>query len=181
MSDISKTDTRTAAIRMETDGIKFYNDLATKTLHPMGKAMFKSFAEDEKSHAKRLRALLSNDKEASPSGEKDAAHPGERVVTIFQKMGRELKNKVDVNTNDIEAVRLAMKMEESGTKFYEQAAKDARNIKDAETYRFLANEEKIHGAILKNTLECLENSEKWEAEKEGRIYDVWMNMINKKL
>ncbi|MBF8275458.1 MAG: rubrerythrin subfamily [Candidatus Brocadiaceae bacterium] len=181
MSDISKTDTRTAAIQMETDGIKFYSDLAAKTLHPMGKAMFKSFAEDEKSHAKRLRALLSNDKEASPSGEKDTAHPGERVVTIFQKMGRELKHKVDVNTNDIEAVRLAMKMEESGTKFYEQAAKDARNTKDAETYRFLANEEKIHCAILKNTLECLENAEKWEAEKEGRIYDVWMNMINKKI
>jgi len=180
MSDISKTDTRTAAIQMETDGIKFYNDLATKTLHPMGKAMFKSFAEDEKSHAKRLRSLLSNDKEASPSGEKHPTHPGERVVTIFQKMGKELKSKVDVNTNDIEAVRLAMKMEESGTKFYEQAAKDAHNTKDAETYRFLANEEKTHCAILKNTLECLENAEKWEAEKEGRIYDVWMNMINKK-
>lgn len=180
MSDISKTDTRTAAIQMETDGIKFYNDLATRTLHPMGKAMFKSFAEDEKSHAKRLRALLSNDKEATPSGEKVTAHPGERVVTIFQKMGKELKGKVDVNTNDIEAVRLAMKMEESGRSFYEQAAKDARYAKDAETYRFLANEEKIHCAILKNTLECLENTEKWEAEKEGRIYDVWMNMINRK-
>ncbi|MEK7699976.1 MAG: ferritin family protein [Planctomycetota bacterium] len=180
MSDISKTDLRSTAIQMETDGIKFYNDLATKTLHPMGKAMFKSFAEDEKSHAKRLRSLLSNDKETSPSSEKNPTHPGERVVTIFQKMGKELTSKVDVNTNDIEAVRLAMKMEESGVKFYDQAAKDARNAKDAETYRFLANEEKIHCAILKNTLECLENSERWEAEKEGRIYDVWMNMINKK-
>ncbi len=180
MSDNAKTDTRTAAIRMETDGIKFYNDLAAKTLHPMGKAMFKSFAEDEKSHAKRLSSLLSGDNEASSSAEKHPAHPGERVVSIFQKMGKELKNKVDVNTNDIEAVRLAMKMEESGTKFYEQAAKDARNTKDVETYHFLANEEKIHCAILKNTLECLENAEKWEAEKEGRIYDVWMNMINKK-
>ena len=180
MSNNSKTDTRAAAIRMETDGIQFYNDLATKTLHPMGKAMFKSFAEDEKSHAKRLSSLLSNDNEASSSGKKRPAHPGERVVSIFQKMGKELRNKVDVNTNDLEAVRLAMKMEESGTKFYEQAAKDACNTKDAETYRFLANEEKIHCSILKNTLECLENAEKWEAEKEGRIYDVWMNMINKK-
>ncbi|MBI2556122.1 MAG: hypothetical protein HYW13_01640 [Planctomycetes bacterium] len=58
MSDSLK-DIKSMAIQMEMDGIKFYSDLAAKTLHPMGKAMFKSFVEDEKLHAKRLRALLS--------------------------------------------------------------------------------------------------------------------------
>ena len=32
-------DIKSMAIQMETDGIKFYSDLAAKTLHPMGKAM----------------------------------------------------------------------------------------------------------------------------------------------
>ncbi|MBI2556121.1 MAG: hypothetical protein HYW13_01635 [Planctomycetes bacterium] len=96
-------------------------------------------------------------------------------------MGSELKKKVNVNTNDIEAVKLAMGIEEKGIKFYEQAAKETCKNKDSETYRFLAGEEKTHFSILKNTLEYLENTELWEAESEGRIYDMWMDMVNKKL
>ena len=177
----SLKDIKSMAIQMEMDGIKFYSDLAAKTLHPMGKAMFKSFVEDEKLHAKRLRALLSTRNESIPVKEKSTINPRERLVTIFQNMDDELKKKVNVNTNDIEAVKLAMGIEEKGIKFYEQAAEETRDKKDSETYRFLSGEEKTHFSILKNTLEYLENTELWEAESEGRIYDMWMNRVNKKL
>ncbi|MDO8141825.1 MAG: ferritin family protein [Candidatus Brocadiales bacterium] len=177
----SLKDIKSMAIQMELDGIKFYNDLAARTLHPMGKAMFKSFIEDEKLHAKRLRALLSAQNETIPVREKRTINPRERLVTIFQNMGDELKKKVDVNTNDIDAVKLAMGIEEKGIQFYEQAARETRDKRDSETYRFLAGEEKTHFSILKNTLEYLENTELWEAEREGRIYDMWMDMVNKKL
>ena len=177
----SLKDIKSMAIQMEMDGIKFYSDLAAKTLHPMGKVMFKSFVEDEKLHAKRLRALLSNQSETVKAEDKSAVNPRERLVTIFREMGNELKKKVNVNTNDIEAVKLAMGIEKEGIKFYEQAAKEIDDKKDSETYRFLAGEEKTHFSILKNTLEYLENTELWEAENEGRIYDMWMNMVNKKL
>lgn len=174
-------DIKSVAIRMETDGIKFYSDLAGRTLHPMGKAMFRSFVEDEKSHVRRLRSLLSARREENQAKKKDTVSPNERLVTIFRKMGEELKKKVDVNTNDIEAVRLAMGLEEKGIEFYEQAAREASNRKDRETYLFLAGEEKAHFSILKNTLEFLEKTELWEAESEGRIYDMWMSMVNKSL
>ncbi|HHT9107435.1 MAG TPA: ferritin-like domain-containing protein [Candidatus Wunengus sp. YC63] len=177
----SLKDIKSMAIQMEMDGIKFYSDLAAKTLHPMGKAMFKSFVEDEKLHAKRLRALLSTQNETVQAKGKSAVNPRERLITIFQNMGDELRKKINVNTNDIEAVKLALGIEEEGIKFYEQAAKESQDKKDSETYRFLAGEEKTHFSILKNTLEYLENNELWEAESEGRIYDMWMNMVNKKL
>ncbi|MDN3513240.1 MAG: ferritin family protein [Candidatus Brocadia sp.] len=179
MSEALK-DIKSIALQMEMDGIKFYNDLASKTFHPMGKAMFKSFVEDEKSHAKRLRALLSA-REEKKIKEKGAVHPKERLITIFQKMGEEMKKKVDFNTNDIEAVKLAMGLEEKGIEFYEQAAKETGDTKDSETYRFLAGEERAHLSILKNTLEFLEKTEQWEAESEGRIYDMWMRVVHEKL
>ncbi len=177
----SLKDIKSMAIQMEMDGIRFYSDLAVKTLHPIGKAMFKSFVEDEKLHAKRLRSLLSTQNESIPAREKSIVTPRERLVTIFQNMDDELKRKINVNTNDIEAVKLAMGIEEKGIKFYEQAAKESQDKKDSEIYRFLAGEEKTHFSILKNTLEYLENTELWEAESEGRIYDTWMDMVNKKL
>jgi len=180
MNDALK-DVKSIALQMEMDGIKFYNDLANKTLHPMGKAMFKSFVEDEKSHAKRLRALLSVRKEKNQTKKKSVVSPRERLITIFQKLGEELKKKVSTTTNDIEAVKLAMELEEKGIEFYEQAAKETSDEKDNETYRFLAGEEKVHFSILKNTLEFLKKTELWEAENEGRIYDLWMNMVNEKI
>jgi len=115
----SLKDIKSMAIQMEMDGIKFYSDLAAKTLHPMGKAMFKSFIEDEKLHAKRLRSLLSTQSEPIPAREKSTVTPRERLVTIFQNMDDELKRKINVNTNDIEAVKLAVGIEEKGSKFYE--------------------------------------------------------------
>ena len=125
----SLKDIKSMAIQMEMDGIKFYSDLATKTLHPMGRAMFKSFVEDEKLHAKRLRALLSTQNETVQAKDKSAVNPRERLITIFQEMGSELKRKVNVNTNDIEAVKLALGIEEKGIKFYEQAAKESQDKK----------------------------------------------------
>ncbi len=175
MGDTLK-DIKSIALQMEMDGIKFYSDLANKTLHPMGRAMFKSFVEDERLHAKRLRLLLSSPAEIE---KKDGKNPQKRLTTIFREMGEELKKKVNVNTNDIDAVRLALKIEEDGIRFYEKAAKDTSDVKDREMYRFLADEEKIHLGILKNTLGYLENTELWDAEDSGRIYDMWMNMINK--
>ncbi|MFO0792506.1 MAG: ferritin family protein [Candidatus Brocadiaceae bacterium] len=175
MGDTLK-DIKSTALQMEMDGIKFYSDLANKTLHPMGRAMFKSFVEDERLHAKRLRLLLSSPPEIE---KKDRKNPQKRLTTIFREMGEELKKKVHVNTNDIEAVRLALKIEEDGIRFYEKAAKDTSDVKEREMYRFLAGEEKTHLGILKNTLGYLENTELWDAEDTGRIYDMWMNMVNK--
>ena len=160
MSEVLK-DIKSSALQMELDGIKFYNDLAEKTFHPLGKAMFKSFVEDEKLHVN------------------DIINPKERLTTIFQKMGDELKKKVNPSTNDIDAIKLAIEIEENGIKFYEKYAKEAVDAKEKETYRFLAGEEKTHLDILKNSLEYIQNTELWEAEKEGRIYEMWINMINK--
>lgn len=177
----SLKDIKSMAIQMEMDGIKFYSDLAARTNHPMGKAMFKSFAEDERLHAKRLKALLSSQKEPVQTKEQREINPRERLITIFQNVNAELKRKAGVDANDIDAVKLAMGIEEDGVKFYEQAAKESQDKMDGDTYRFLAGEEKMHFSLLKNTLEYLENKELWEAESEGRIYDMWMDMVNKKL
>lgn len=175
----SLKDIRSIAIQMEMDGIRLYSDLAEKTLHPMGKAMFKSFVEDERMHARRLRALLPSEEEPIEIKEKEDISPRERLVSVFREMGDEIKKKVTPCTNDIDAVRLAMEIEEKGIKFYEQAGKEAANEREYETFHFLAMEEKTHLNILQNTLEYLENMELWEAEKEGRIYDLWMSKIHK--
>lgn len=176
--DKATKDIKSIALQMEMEGIKFYTDLANKTFNPMGKAMFRSFVEDEKLHAKRLRLLLTAHNEISQLEEDSSSNPKERLLSIFQKIGDELKKEVHANTNDIEAVKLAMGIEENGIRFYEEASEKTIDTRDKEVYHFLAGEEKMHYSILKNSLEYLEKMELWQAENDGRIYDLWMNIVN---
>ena len=46
------------SIKMEEEGIDFYQEAAEKTSHPFGKKMFLSFVEDEKRHLTVLRSIL---------------------------------------------------------------------------------------------------------------------------
>lgn len=177
MTEVVK-DIKSVALQMEMDGIAFYTDLANKTFHPMGKAMFKSFIEDEKLHAKRLRLLLSAHNGPVHLKEDNTGDPREKLLSIFREMGEELKKEVHANTNDIEAVKLAIEMEESGVRFYEEAVGKVIDKRDKEVYRFLAGEEKMHYRMLKNTLEYLEKMALQQAENEGRIYDMWASIIN---
>jgi len=49
------------AIKLEEDGIDFYQKASEKTSHPFGKKMFLSFAEDEKRHLTILRIAANSD------------------------------------------------------------------------------------------------------------------------
>ena len=48
------------AIKLEEDGVDFYQKASEKTSHPFGKRMFLSFAEDEKRHLSVLKEILSD-------------------------------------------------------------------------------------------------------------------------
>jgi len=49
------------AIKLEEDGMDFYQKASEKTSHPFGKRMFLSFAEDEKRHLTILKEILSDE------------------------------------------------------------------------------------------------------------------------
>lgn len=169
------------AIKQENEGIKFFIEAAEKTTNPLGKAMFKSFIEDEKEHIKRIKMMTAGIIEPETAiGEMNTDTPRERLRTIFEEMSQDIDKEVSASTTDLDAIKIALNIERKVYKFYEVASREAQNVREKELYKFLAKEEIIHFQILKNAYTHLSNLDKWELKEVDKTYDAWMELINEK-
>ncbi len=169
------------AIKQESDGIKFYSEAADQCKNHLGKAMFKSFVEDEKEHLHRLMNL--KNAEAS-SFKKSIASDGktegvkDRLLSLLSEMRHKLDSGMESEADDIEALKVAMDIEKKGHTLYSDVAKECDDPDEKELYKFLAKEEILHYEILKNTYKFLDNVDKAHAKEEDRGYDLWVRMVN---
>lgn len=169
------------AIRLENDGITFFAEAAERTRNPLGKVMFLSFLEDEKEHIRRIKMLTLGIVEPETCiGELDPDNPRERLKTIFKDMSKKIKKEVTTDSNDLDAIKVALNIERKVYKFYENASTRALNVREKELYKFLAKEEIIHFQILKNAYTYLSNLDKWKAKEVHRTYEIWMELIKEK-
>lgn len=163
-----------SALKLENDGIKFYTDASAKNIHPLGKAMFKSFIEEEKKHVRKLEDLFSKDmNSASAPTDEKVGDALERLKDMFMKMYRDGDVVVDPNADDLKAVRTAIDFEKDGNKIYIDAANVADNQAAKEVFTFLANEEEAHLTILENMHKEMEKIYKQEAKDEQKSQVEW--------
>ena len=160
----------TLAAKMETDGMAFYQEASEKVASPLGKLMFKSFIEDEKNHLKILDQLLHGMFDLSL----DDAFQGTasaRFKTVFEENRSVLDEEIKAGTGDIEAVEVAMDMEEKGVEHYRRAAGMARDEKLKRFFEQMAAEERWHYSILEKILVRLVDSGNWERFEAHGIMD----------
>lgn len=162
------------AIQLEKDGVKFYTDAAETDLHPLGKAMFSSFIEEEKKHIRKLEDLLmeSDSGDGAPVQAK-LEDIFENIKTVFRKMYKEDEVMVDVNTDDLKAIKTAIDFEKDGSNLYIEAAKATTDKLEKEVFTFLGNEEESHLQTLKNMHKELEDAYKQAARQEDRTRLDW--------
>ena len=154
------------AIKMETDAISFYREAERKALHPVGKKMFLSVAEDEKRHLDMLTAVF-----RELDLKVHEASPMKRIKTVFEEMRDELAERVEVSKDDLEAFRIAMQMEKEGMEFYKKAAAEAATEKERALFTRLVHEEEQHYAIFANTFFFMSDSGSWFMWEEHSIVD----------
>ena len=134
------------AIKMETDAINFYNEASKKANHSVGKKMFLTIAEDEKRHLDMLNQIL----KGLDIKIKDVS-PMKNIKTVFEEMKDEMMHKVEATTDELEAFKIAMKMEKEGIEFYKKAAAGAKTDKEKSLFERLIKEEQQHYDIFANT------------------------------
>ncbi len=166
------------AIKQENEGIAFFLKAAENTVNPLGKAMFRSFVEDEKEHVRRIKMMTAGMVEPETAqDDQDPSGPRDRLETIFKEMQGHIEAEVTPETNDLDAIRIALNIERKVYKFYETAACETSNVREKELYKFLAKEEIIHFQILKNAYTHLSNLDKRNAKEADRTYEIWMDLI----
>jgi rubrerythrin len=154
------------AIKMEQDGQVYYTCAAAKTANPLGKRMFESLAEDERRHETVLRQMAAERKVTVADD-----LPKRRLVTLFGKLGRELRRQVDAGADDTRVIEKAIEMEKASEAHYRTQARQAGSTSGQALYERLALEESQHVDILNNTLTYLNDTGHWFVWDEKALLD----------
>lgn len=154
------------AAKMEQESVAFYRQCAEKTSNIVGKKMFLSIAADEQYHfecALRMR----EDKPVMPS----ATTSFEDMKKIFDGHKQEMLQKVPSTADELDALKLAMKMEEEAVAFYKKASALAANATEKHFFDCMIRDEEEHFRIFQNTCTFLEDSGNWFMWEEKGIIE----------
>src|SRR3990170_3150886 len=154
------------AMKMETDSIKFYTEAAEKMKYPAGKKMFQTITEDEKRHLEMIAQIIKGLNIAV----KDVS-PMKRVKTIFETMKNEMMKKVAATSDELEAFKIAMQMEQEGEAFYKKSLAAAKTEKEKALFERLIEEERQHYRIFSNTYQFLSDTGNWFMWSEHSIVE----------
>jgi rubrerythrin len=144
------------ALKMETDAVAFYTEASKKTKYPVGKKMFVTIAEDEKRHIEMISQLIKGLQITA----KDVS-PMKNVKSIFESMKNEMMKKVAASADEMEAFKIAMKMEQEGADFYKKTLAKSTKEKEKILLERLIKEEQQHYEIFSNTYQYLEKTGQW--------------------
>jgi rubrerythrin len=154
------------AMKMEEDAISFYEEAAKKTKYPAGKKMFGTIVEDEKRHVETITRIIKGlhitDKDVSPIN---------NVKSVFDGMKSDMMKKVKASPDELNAFKIAMKMEQESVEFYKNALKTKTTDKEKVLLERLIQEEKEHYEIFSNTYQFLANTGSWFLWEERAILD----------
>lgn len=154
------------AMRMETDAISFYTEAARKTRYPAGKKMFQTITEDEKRHREMIAQVIKG--LGVTHGE---VSPLSNVKTVFETLKDEMMKKVEATTDELEAFKVAMKMEQEGKAFYEKTLSQVKTEKEKALLGRLIREEQEHYDIFFNTYQFLSDTGSWFLWEERGIVE----------
>ena len=159
------------AIKMEEDGVEFYQKAARETSHPFGKRMFLSFAEDEKRHLTVLKNILTDLKFSDFDQFFQEKTPRQKIKTVFREVKNQVKERIAANADELEALKIGMDMESKSSEFYQAALEKTQDSHLKPFIRRLIEEEKEHYQLLQNTYSYLEDSGDWFLWEEKALLD----------
>ena len=161
------------AIVKEKEGQGLYRDLANRTQNPQGKEMFTFLVRDEQSHIDKLEAQIDSLRGGTcidPLSWEKADKPRNRE-SFFERAQEEILPKMKGVFTDLDAVKIALDMENVGYAFYEKAAAEAVDSMVKGVFQYLMGQEKQHRELLSNTLVFLEAPLEWFGREERHIFD----------
>lgn len=162
-----------AALKNETNERDFYLKHAARTKNEFGKKMFMSIASDEDEHYDRIKALHKRLKEKGKWPEtltlkvKDTKIKS--VLKRLSKLAAGTPSKVD--SDDLEAVKIAINFEKRGEKFYGELRDSVADAKEKAFYGMLADMEREHRLSLEDTRDYFKDPTGWFRIKEKHHLD----------
>jgi rubrerythrin len=159
------------AIQMEIDGKKFYLESARTAVNPLGARLFETLAGEEDNHRRKFEEIFQaiQNKKAWPSTG-FIPDGGKKLRTIFAQ-ATEKKGSNTGTSTELDAIQMAMGMENKTYDFYTYRAGKADFAAEKEFYLTVAGEEREHHLVLLDYFEYLKNPAGWFVQKEHHSLD----------
>jgi rubrerythrin len=152
------------AMEMEKKGKDYYDKAVKDTKNEMGKKIFKMLGEDETKHQQRIKEIYDKISGGNP-------FPEDKVVKIEEEFNPDRLKQlfVDINKadpNDIEALKMGIKFEETAVNYYEKYLPEAKDKMEKRFIKEMISEEKSHHKALVEMHYYFTDPEAWMMERE---------------
>ncbi len=155
------------AIQMETDGKEYYLKASRESSNELGKKLLQSLAAEENIHRQKFEEIYNaiRNKKAWPVTDFQP-DKGKGLRTVFARVTEELGSNIKAPTTELDAVQIAMDMENKTYDFYNNQSKKATYSAEIDFYQTLAIEEREHHLVLLDYYEYLKDPAGWFVTKE---------------
>lgn len=152
----SSTQALEIALKMEKEGREFYLKAGQKNKNELGQKLFHSLADAELEHMEKIKkiheAILSTAK--WPEG-KTSFVKGKLPQTVFTEALDNLGHLIKATTDELEALRTGMELENKSLLFYLDRRGQAASGDEKQFYQALVVEERGHFMLLLDSYEYL--------------------------
>lgn len=161
------------ALEMEEKGKSFYAKALSKCDNVFGKDMFSKLKSDEDVHIERIKEIYKNLTEGKGWTDIWKSHDVDDtgLKSIFRKLAKNHGEKIDMSTDDIDALKVGMDFEQKSVEFYEKHLEMAEDDLEKEFARKMVEEERGHYAALADMKFYIDNPEAWFEEKGRSLLD----------
>jgi len=148
------------AIQMEQEGYSFYQKAAAQTSSEMGRTVFSSLAADELLHLEVFKNLF--EEKVGQNEWHNVVNSGKKYADI-QVFPKDLKRIEGVNpdTNEIDAIRIAMDSEKRAIDFYAKIKQNITNDDVKEIIDEIIRQEQSHYTILEGEFNHINSTGYW--------------------
>jgi rubrerythrin len=162
------------AMKKEKSAEEFYTKKAAELNEPAVKKIFSDLAEDERAHFE-LVSDLARQAEAGDEESVSLPDPTDAKMRVEGTLGKFKGTAIpdlDENTTVKEALTFALEIERISFNGYSQAAEDSEDAEVAAIYRYLAAEENKHFIIIDNTLDFIDDQDRWIYDENNLVFNL---------
>jgi len=150
------------ALTNEKREAEFYRIQAERSQNPLGRKMFLTLAKDEAEHYQRILELH---KKLNSEGQWPESLPlkvnDTEVKDVLKSVVEAIDTSAETDTNDMEAVKIAIEFETKGELFYKNLRQSVEDSQEKEFYGMLESIEREHRLSLEDTYEFFKDPEGW--------------------
>lgn len=161
------------ALEMEEKGKKFYGKALDKCKNELGRDIFAKLKADEDVHIERIKEIYKDltDGKGWTEAWKQQDVDDSGLKDIFRKLAKKHGEKIDLSTDDIDALKVGMDFEQKSVDFYQKHLDLTDDEVEKNFVAAMVDEERGHYTALADMKFYVDNPEAWFEEKGRSLLD----------